>query len=232
MRERVSNRLGLHEEILLLGLRDKKGTVASSVWMDHALGGAILAELIIGGRVKVEAEGKKRFARVTNSNRMRDAVLGECLEKIRKASRRAQLQTWVSRFAAVKRLKQRVAEGLCHAGVLRAEEEKILLMFTRKIYPEVDPGPEREILERMRQAIFTRTDEIPPRTAVLVSLADSSGILPTVFDKKRLKKQKKRIAEIRDGDLTAAATRSAIEAVQAALLLTTVMPAVYSSATG
>ena len=226
-----SNRLRLHEEILLLGLRDEKGTVAGNVWMNYALGGAILAELIVDGRLKVDVEGKKKFARVTSPRRMRDPVLGECLAKVRDAKRRARLETWVSRFASVKKLKERVAEDLCRTGILRAEEDKVLLIFSRKTYPEMNPVPEREIIARLRQAIFTKTREIDARTAILVSLADSTGILRATFDKKRLKKAKDRIEEIRSGDLTQGATKAAIEAAQAVILMTAIMPAVYSAAT-
>jgi len=226
-----SNRLPLHEEILLLGLRDQKGTDESGVWMRYALGGAILAELILKDRLRVDTEGKKKFARVTSPRRMRDPVLGECLNKVRESKRRTQLVTWVSRFASVKKLRERVAEGLCRAGILRADEDKVLLIFNRKIFPEVNPEPEREIIERLRRAIFTQTREIDARTAILVSLAESTGILPVVFDKKQLKKRKERIEEIRSGDLTQEATKAAVQAAQTAILLTAIMPAVYSAAT-
>jgi Golgi phosphoprotein 3 len=227
---RENNRLGLHEEILLLGLRDRKGTDAGGVWMNYALGGAILAELILENRLRVDVEGKKKFARVTSPRRMRDPVLGECLDKVREAKRRATLETWVARFAAVKKLKEQVAEGLCHTGILRADEDKVLLIFSRKIYPEVDPKPEREIIERLRQAIFTQTRKIDARTSILVSLADSSSILPVVFDKKQLKKRQERIEEIRSGDLTQGATKSAIQAAQTVLMMVAIMPAIHSAA--
>ena len=41
------DRLTLHEEILLLALRDEEGTIASGTNYSYALGGAILAELIL-----------------------------------------------------------------------------------------------------------------------------------------------------------------------------------------
>jgi len=41
--------LHLHEEILLLVLKDKDGTVASGTWSSLALGGAVLAELMLEG---------------------------------------------------------------------------------------------------------------------------------------------------------------------------------------
>lgn len=224
--------LRLYEEIMLLALRDEKGTIASGVWIDYAIAGAILAELMLEERVGVDDEGKrKKFARALSPRRTGDPLLDECLAKLRGAKRRATLTTWVSRFASVKKLRQRVADRLCRKGILRSDEDKVMMLFTRKIYPELDPVPEREIVARMRQAIFTRKRDIDPRTSILVSLASGSSILRVVFDKKKLKQQKDRIEEIQNGDLTRGATKAAVEAVQAAVLVAVIMPAVYSAAT-
>jgi hypothetical protein len=46
-----------------------------------------------------------------------------------------------------------VAGGLGARGVLREEVDRVLWLFRRRIYPEVDPGPERELLQRLRRAV-------------------------------------------------------------------------------
>jgi hypothetical protein len=51
-----SDPLWLHEEILLLALRDKEGTFASGSHHRHALGGAILAELLLAQRIRQNPE--------------------------------------------------------------------------------------------------------------------------------------------------------------------------------
>jgi hypothetical protein len=160
---------------------------------------------------------------------MDDPVLEECLERVRDAKKRASLQTWVSRFATVKNLRHRVAAGLCQRRILRAEEGKILGIFSRKIYPELDPGPEKRIVERLRRAIFGAGSGIDPRTVTLVSLAHHTGLLKVVFDKKDLKRTKPRIEKIMNGDLTAKATAEAIQAVQTAVLVAAILPVVFST---
>ena len=52
------------------------------------------------------------------------------------------MQTWVSRLTSIKHLKHIVAEELCRQGILRAEQAKVLLLFRRRVYPELDPRPE------------------------------------------------------------------------------------------
>ena len=153
----MQNTLFLHEEILLLALRDEEGTIASGTMYQYAIGAAMLAELLLNRRIAVDESSKRKLVDLVSSTPLGEPLVDECLEKISSAKRRTVLQTWVSRFAGVKSLKHRVAQELCRRGILRADEDKVLLIFTRKIYPEVNPEPERKLIERLRRAIFTDT---------------------------------------------------------------------------
>lgn len=221
--------LFLHEEILLLALRDDEGTIAPGTMYQYAVGGAILAELLLQKRINVDERRRKKYVDIVTTKPVGDPLIDECLQRVAQAKRRASLDTWVSRFAGVKNMKQRLAEQLCRRGILRVSEDKVLLLFTRKIYPEEDPIPERNIVDRLRNAIFTDVEDLDPRTVVLVSLADSANLLDIVFDKKQLKSRKQRIKRIVDGELTGKATRQAIEAVQAALMVACVIPALAAT---
>ena len=226
---RGKDELYLHEEIMLLALRDKKGTVASGVWINLAVGGAVLAELMLAKRIEAEEVKKRKFAKVVDPTPTGEPVIDECLAKVVASKRRDQLQTWVSKFGNLKNLKHRVAGELARRWILKADEDKILGIFTRKIYPEIDPRPERELIERLRAAIFGESREIEARTVVLLSLAHSTGILRLVFDKKQLKTRKVRIEQIVNGELTGKATGEAIQAVQAAVMVACIMPAIMAS---
>ncbi len=225
----IQNTLFLHEEIMLLALRDEEGTIASGTMYQYAIGAAILSELLLNKRIAVEESRRKKLVNLISSQPLGEPLIDQCLEKISNAKRRASLQTWVSRFAGVKNLKHRVALQLCQRGILRASEDKILLLFTRKIYPEVNPEPERKLIERLRQAIFTDSRDVDPRTVVLVSLANSTSLLKVVFDKKKLKGRKARIKEIIDGEITGKAAKEAIQAMQAAVMVCCIMPAVMTT---
>jgi len=227
----MADGLYLYEEVMLLALRDREGTVASGTAYTHALGGAILAELLLDGRAVVDAEKKKRFLRLADAKPFGDPVLDECLRKAKDAKRRAQLSTWVARFAGVKGLKHKAALQLCRRGILRADEDKILLIFTRKIYPEINPGPERAINSRLSEAIFTDTSSVDPRTVVLLSLANAAGMLKVNFDKKELKARKRRITQVVNGEMTGKATQEAIQAMQAAVMVAVLMPAIITTTT-
>ena len=225
----MQNALFLHEEIMLLALRDEQGTIASGTMYQYAIGAAVLAELLLNRRIAVEQSRRRKLANLVSPEPLGEPLIDQCLEKISRAKRRASLQTWVSRFAGVKNLKHRVAQQLCRRGVLRAAEDKVMLIFTRKIYPEVNPEPERKLIERLRQAIFTDSRNIDPRTVVLVSLANSTGLLKVVFDKKKLKGRKARIEEIINGEITGKAAKEAIQAMQAAVMVAVIIPVITTT---
>ncbi len=226
----IQSTLFLHEEVMLLALRDEEGTIASGTMYQYAIGATILAELLLNQRIALDESRKKKLVNLISSTPLGEPLIDQCLEKIGTAKRRASLQTWVSRFAGVKNLKHRVAQQLCDRGILKATEDTILLLFTRKIYPEINPEPEKQLIERLRQAIFTDSRDVDPRTVVLVSLAEGTGLLKIVFDKKELKGRKARIKEISNGEITGKAAKEAIQAMQAAVMVACIMPAITSAA--
>ena len=221
--------LFLYEEIMLLALRDEKGTVATG-FPEQVVAGAVLAELLLDNRIVVE-ETRKQLVDVVDHSPVGDPVIDECLEKMVAAKRRAALKIWVHRLARVKGLRHKVARQLCEQGILRAEEDKILLLFKRRVYPEIDPKPEREIIRRLRRAIFTDKRQLDPRTVVLVSLASGADLLRQAFGRKELKPRKKRIEQITNGDVTGKATKEVIAACQAAVMVAVMIPAMTTAST-
>ena len=214
-----------HEQLLLLALRDEKGTLESKASMHaFALGGALLAELSLHDRIRIEdarpgrGGSKKAFVDLTDRRPFGEPVLDECLARLANAKRRARASTWVQRFAKTKRLRHRVAAGLCRRGILRDDEDKVLLLFTRRVYPTIDPRPERQLIERMRDAVFGDSIKVDPEVALIVTLGHATGLLAAHFDKPALRRRKQRLAEIADGNLIGHATRHAVQAAQAAAL--------------
>ena len=221
--------LFLYEEIMLLALKDEEGTIASGAMYNYAVGGAILAELLLRQRITVEQSKKKKLISVIDTEPLNDSLIDEWLMKMSSAKKRSTLQTWVSKIANTKDLKHRVAIQLCHRGILKMDEDTVLLLFTRKIYPEIDPEPERLIIDRLQNAIFTDDDDFDAPTVVLLSLAKSANILPVIFGKKEIKQRKKRIEQIVNGEITGKATKEAIDAMQAAVMVACIIPAIMTT---
>jgi hypothetical protein len=224
--------LHLYEELMLLALREDRGTVAANeMAFVYTLSGAVLAELLLLELIELEKVKKKDLVNVVNPGRVGDPIIDECMAKMEGAKRRASLDTWVSRLGGLKKLKHRVATQLCRRGILRADEKSVLLIFSKKVYPELDPEPERKIVERLREAIFTDSTDVPPATAILVSLADKAGVLKNHFDKKELKARKNRIIEIGDGVAAAVAVNRVVDGIQAAVTVAITASTVTTTAT-
>ena len=227
---RYTDNLFLYEEIMLLSLRDEAGTIASGAMYNYAVGGAVIAELLLTQRIAVDQVKKKKLIAVITPEPMNDILIDEWLKKISHSKKQKTVQDWVSRIANTRDLKHRIASQLCQRGILEMDEKTILLLFTQRVYPEVNPEPERRIIDRLENAIFTDTDDIDTRTIVLLSLAKSANLLPFLFGKKEIKQRKKRIEQVVNGEITGKATKDAIEAMQAAVTVACIMPAIMTSA--
>lgn len=225
-----SDNLFLYEELMLLALKDEEGTIASGTMYNYAVGGAVIAELLLSKNIAIKRSGKKKFVSVTDPQLLNDLLIDEWLLKMGSAQRAKTIEDWVSRIANTRDLKHRIAIQLCQRGILRMDEEKVLLLFTRRIYPEINPEPERLIIDRLHNAIFADTDDIDARTVVLLSLAKTANILPVIFGKKEIKQRKDRIEQIVNGDIAGKATKEAIEAMQAAVMIACIMPALMTTA--
>jgi hypothetical protein len=208
--------LRLHEEILLLALRDKEGTFAAGGRHRQALGGAVLAELLLARKIREQPTDRRKRVEVSDPRPLREPTLDAALERIRVARRPASLATWVGRFAGWSELPHRIAVGLCERGILRADERKVLLLFRRRIYPEVNPAPEKRLVDRLHRALLDREPDLEPRTLTLLCLAWPAGLLRYVADKRLLKQQRGLLQRYLKNEPAGRAVKEAIEAEDAA----------------
>lgn len=215
----MSRHLRLHHELLLLALHDRKGTMAFGQMINLGLGGAILTELLLEGRARIVTEGarrKKDFVEVVDARPTHDAALDAALAKLSGAKRRASPSGTVSRIGNVKNLRHLVARDLCRRGILRETEQEVLLLFRRRVYPTVDPAPERALIQRVRAAL-EGTEPPSERTAALVAVADVTHALAAIYSRTERRALKNRIRAVRGADVGSQAARQAIEAAAAAM---------------
>lgn len=230
--------LWLHEEVLLLALKDEKGTPHSSMYT-IGMGGAILAELLLDERFVLEEKprnkplkpGKKPsyLVAIDNPKPLADPILDECLHRVVTSKKPRSPQDWVTRFGQLKDLRRRVAVGLCRKGILREREDRILVLFRRTAYPTLDGAAERRVVDRLQEAVVGDSMDLEARTAVLVALANGTGILKHVLGKDVVKQRKDRLKEIGEGDIVGEATKAAVEAAQAAIIAATTAASVAAT---
>jgi len=225
-KDRGPGPLHLYEELLLLALANQTGTLTTYV-PQHLVAGAVLAELLIEGRIAV-GDRKKQLLEVRDERPSGDPILDEAAGRIAASKRRASLMVWITRVAGANRLHHRAALQLCERGILRADEKTMLLLFRKKIYPELDPRPERKIVERMREALASETEPVDARTAALISLARAVSLLPQVLGKDFVKRRKKRIEQVVKGEIAGKATKELLDASDAFVAITMVAAALVA----
>jgi hypothetical protein len=206
----------LHEDILLLAFRGKGRADARSLH-PYALGGAVLAELLLHDRVVIEPGRWYQRVRVLSPTQVGEPILDRGLERMRAARRRSAPATWVGRLARVAN-SGTVARGLHRRGVLRIESRRYLLMFTLAAYPERDSEIARRPVETLREVIFDGqpADE---RTRALTALAWHADLLEPVFGKDEIRRQRERLKELTDGQPAGDATRTALRLKRLAIAI-------------
>ena len=104
-------------------------------------------------------------------------------------------------------------------------------MWLLNRFTPVNPQPEQELRQAMRDAVLSDTDDIEPRIAIAVALANSAKLLPQVFSKQELKDRKQRIKQLENGELVSKAAKEAVQAIEAAVMVAVIMPAITAATT-
>lgn len=220
--------LALHQELMLLSLRDKEGTSIGCSYL-VAIGGACLAELSLQKRIEIGSD-KKRLVTVIRTDSTGDAILDELLNKIHSSKRIRSAQEWVLSITQMPKLKHRIAQQLCDRKILQQEEVKVLWLFRTNRYPEADSQYERALKQRMAKLMFGQTIQHDERTTIVIALAKAADLLKHNFDKDRLARNKERINKIAKSDMFAArATKQALATVQSTIVLATTVPSIVSN---
>lgn len=212
--------LRIFEELLLLALRDRKGTMRSGSWPDLALAGAVLSELALQEAIELEQKRRRSVVIPRGGEGLEHPLAIRALERMTEARRPISAQSWVTRLAGMKRLREEAAGRLLERGVLRREEDRILLVFRRLRFPQEDSAPQDAVVERVRRAIRSEGN-VDVRTASLVGIASVTNLLQPFFERKELRQRRRRIKAIVEANPAAVAANEAVKAVQAAIIAST-----------
>ena len=158
------------EDLLLLLTDDVSGRLAvPATNANAALGGAVLAELALLGKVGLSGEadaGKPGRLVVNDPSPAGDAVLDAALEVV--LTHLGKKPSTVIRPLG-KHLRQALDERLAAAGVLRAQQARIAGIFPAHRWPALDTSHEEQARQQLADAL-TRQAAPDSRTAALVAL--------------------------------------------------------------
>ena len=223
-------KLLLHHRIVLLSLNDTKGTFTGS-YCTYATAGAMISELLLQNRITADKD-KKKTVSVISQDPTGDEFLDELLKQMSESGKPRGLQDWVTRAAGIKHLAHRIAEQLSQMGILKQDEKKVLWVFSRQVYPELDGTVEDNIRDQMARVMFDPKVIPDEPTAILIALASHADLLKANFVPEELRQHRQRVKQLAAGEILAsAATQQAIAAVQAAVLVAVMLPAIITVTT-
>lgn len=209
----------LAEDLLLLALDDESGrpTVDGST-LPLALGGAVLLELALAGRVDVVRDTglftRERVV-VRDPAPLGDAVLDEALATVAEKERGP--KDLVSRLG--KGLRPRLQQRLAERGVLRQEKGRLLGVFPHERWPAEDSRDENEVRRRLHDVLVVGTtpDERTAALVALLSAVDRAHKVLDGLDGRTRREVKARAKEVAEGAWAASAVRAAVQAMQSAV---------------
>ncbi|MBN1939906.1 MAG: GPP34 family phosphoprotein [Candidatus Aminicenantes bacterium] len=185
--------LTLAEELLLLALKDEKGTIllSASSGLHFGLAGAALMELFLMKKADVQ---DKRLAAAGTAG-PKDPILNEIWQAVRDKEKPKAIRFWVEKYGRTNKLRNRCLDRLVEKGILAREKRKVLFVFPGNRYPTANPRPESEERLRLRRAVLDHKP-VEPRTVMLLSLIQACDLVGEIFPKPEKKEAKKRIKEM------------------------------------
>ena len=201
------------EDLLLLLLDDMSGKkTTDGTRLDYALGGAVLRELVMGGRVDVTEKkgwlGRQRVV-VTDPAPTGDAVLDGALTHLGTGKARI-TQSAVAGLSH--QLRKTPLERLADAGVLRRESDHVL-GIPRERWPTSDAARGEALRTRLHHVLVVGLAS-DPRISALIALLSAIDQAHKVIDAADRKAVKAKAKTIADGDWAGDAVRKAVSDIE------------------
>lgn len=206
--------LSLAEQLLLIAFDPEQGRTShrADPALGFGLGGAVAMDLVLRDAASLQ-NGKLEAGSPTG-----DPILDDALDRIRAERRPRDLKHWVKALTGRSvRLRSRLLQRLVEKGVLTARRERVLGLFEVERHTLADPAPRADLVGNVRQALLSDA-AAEPRTASLIALMSSCGLVDRVVPKEERSAARARAKAIASGDLGSRAVSSAVADVQAAVM--------------
>jgi len=197
-----------------------------SMEADAVFGGAFLFDLVAGGRLALDGEGRKARVVVALDSPPDQPLLRDAFDRVR-ARRPMSAQNAVTRLG--KKGRASTYDALVVRGAVRPRAEKALGLFPVTRYEIVDTARRDDLVTRIRATLLhdqPADDETGPVIGLL-SAADLTKALVDGPDRRRAKQRAKIVAE---GDWASEGVRQAIQAAQTAMTVAIVGASVAGTA--
>lgn len=216
------------EDVLLLLLGEQSGRpLVDSTQLNAVLSGALVLELtmteqLVPAPAATKTGGPKIIAAGDRPTVPALALAWDaCTDKARKPS------------DVIRRISGKVREPLLaeitDKGWVSKEQTKVLGLFTRTSWPEIDGRHEADLRNRLQLALLSNAAPDSPHTAALISLLHACKALPKLFPDADKKALEQRATELSGGEWAGAAVRQAIAEIQQTIMVAVMVSTVITS---
>jgi hypothetical protein len=214
--------LRLSEELLVLALNEKKGTIApfKREYIKYGVAAALLQELIILEKLELDEE----VVTVIEANPFGDNLLDPALEILEQATKKKKVQHWVSKLGGkYGKFKKILLDDLIDKGVLRPWEEPGVHegepgLFHRQRFKTWYDIPLQHIRKRLHD-ILVYGGEPDPKSLRLIGLIHACKLTRRVFtDKEDQERVMLRIDALTGSDVFKKAIKSVVNSNRASAI--------------
>ena len=217
------------EELLLLALNNKKGTIlmSASSALVYGIAGGLLVELTLMNRLMLQ--NKKII--VNDESPVEDELLQQVFQVIKNDPKSRSVKYWVNRLNSRigGRLKNKLFDRLANKGIVEKEPHHFLWVIQYYHYPLIDYNLKDAIQKRIREEIIYKTGDPEQRTAVLGSLIYACNLLNTVFPSDERRTAKKRLKQIAKNEVYGKVVSESVQALQVAIITSVIAATTIST---
>ena len=206
----------LAEDLLLLAFDDEAGRprTATSGHLPLAIGGALLAELALRDRLRLEVDQPRASSRPTG-----DALLDEVAAQVREGSRRRTVKGWVRRVGRAGRRDQ-VRDRLVARGLLVPTTREVLGPVSMTRHHLADPATVERLASEVR-GVLVDGRPTTPRTRALAALVGATAVLNVLVERNDRREARRQAERLADSPTLPAAARAVLHATRSAAATST-----------
>lgn len=183
------------EALYILALDHQTGTIVAPAAhiLEPVLAGAILAELVLQGRLDEEALTAQHRVLALDLTATEHPLLDKILFEIFDTIGERKLKYWINTLI-YKNIQQEIAQHLVEKGVLIRKKKRLRLVSP----PGENFSAKIPLKNRLRTRILVGQPDLDPSDKILLALLDHSGLLKLVFtldERKAAHKEIKKLVE-------------------------------------
>ncbi len=193
----MENFLTIPEEILLLSVHDRGGTLPGGKKSDVVLAAAILMDLALKNRLDTDLDQLIFVSDAPTG----EIVLDEALKMIFSRKEKHDPAFWISQLAIRSgEFTEYLLASLTMKKIIKIENQKILWFFAKRKYPLQQDQEIKEVKQRVREIVFG--DDLPEiRDIIIISLLHYGELHGLVFTEAESAQYRDKVGQIARMDL-------------------------------